>query len=106
MAKFLIKASYTAEGTKGLLKDGGSKRKETVEKLLAAHGGKLETFYFAFGEVDVFAIIDLPDTVTAAAIALAINASGMVSNSMTALLTPAEVDMAAKKTINYTPPGR
>ena len=105
MAKFLIKASYTTEGTKGLLKDGGTKRKEAVEKMLAASGGKLESFYFAFGDHDVFAIIDLPDTVTAAALTLAINASGFVSNSMTVLLTPAEVDMATKKTVNYRPPG-
>ncbi len=105
MAKFLIKASYTAEGAKGLLKEGGTKRREAVEKMLATHGGKVEAFYFAFGEYDVFSIIDLPDTVTAAALALAINASGMVTNSMTVLLTPAEVDQATKKTVNYRAPG-
>jgi len=106
MSKFLIKASYTAEGTKGLLKDGGTKRKKAVEKMLAATGGKLEAFYFAFGDHDVFAIIELPDTVTAAAMTLAINASGLVTNSMTVLLTPAEVDLAAKQTVKYRAPGR
>ena len=106
MAKFLIKASYTAEGTKGLLKDGGTKRKKVVEKMLAGTGGKLEAFYFAFGEHDVFAIVELPDTTTAAALALTINASGMVSNSMTVLLTPEEVDRAAKKSVTYRPPGK
>ncbi|HTK82780.1 MAG TPA: GYD domain-containing protein [Bacteroidota bacterium] len=106
MGKFLIKASYTADGTKGLLKEGGSKRKKAVEKMVAGHGGKVEAFYYAFGEYDVFAIIELPDTVTAAALALAINASGMVTNTMTVLMTPADVDKATKKTVNYRAPGR
>jgi uncharacterized protein with GYD domain len=106
MAKFLIKASYTAEGTKGILKSGGTIRKEVVEKMFAEIGGKLEVFYFAFGDHDVYAIVDLPDAVTAAALALTINASGMVAITTTLLLTPGEVDKAAKISVNYLPPGR
>jgi len=105
MAKFLIKASYNAEGTKGLLKTGGTKRKEVVEKMITGIGGKLETFYFAFGDHDVYAIADLPDATTGAALALTINASGMVAITTTMLLTPGEVDKAAKMSVNYLPPG-
>ena len=76
MPKFLIKASYTSEGAKGLLKEGGSSRKANIEKLVKGLGGNVEAFYFAFGEPDVYSICDLPDSVTAAAVSLAINASG------------------------------
>ena len=74
--------------------------------MLAELGGKLEAFYFAFGEDDVFAIIDLPDTATASALSLNVNASGMVSTSLVVLLTPAEVDKATKKSIRYRAPGK
>jgi uncharacterized protein with GYD domain len=106
MAKFMITASYTVEGTRGLLKDGGSSRKAAVEKMVGALGGKLEAFYFAFGKSDVVAIIDLPDAVTAAAASLAINASGAVKSSTTPLLTPEDVDAASRKSINYRAPGK
>ena len=105
MAKFLINASYTSEGTKGVLKSGGTKRKEVVERMFTDIGGKLEAFYFAFGDHDVYAILDLPDAVTAAALALTINASGMVALTTTLLLTPGEVDKAAKMSVHYSPPG-
>ena len=106
MAKFLIKASYNAEGVRGLLKDGGSKRKKVVEKLIAASGGKLEAFYFAFGNHDVYAIAELPDLVSIAALTMNINSSGLVSNSTTVLLTPEEVDKAVKKSVKYRAPGK
>jgi len=106
MSKYLIKASYTADGVKGLLKEGGTARKKTVEKVIAGLGGKLEVFYYAFGDCDVYAIADLPDAVTAAAIGLAINSSGLVTNSTTVLLTPEDIDKAAKKTVNYRAPGK
>ena len=105
MAKFLIKASYTSDGVKGLLKVGGTNRKQTVEKMITDIGGKLEAFYFAFGDHDVYAIAELPDTVSVAALALSINASGLVSVSTTILLTPEEVDKATKISVNYRPPG-
>jgi len=106
MPKYLIKASYAPEGVKGLLKEGGSSRRETVEKLIAGLGGKLEVFYYAFGEHDVYAISDIPDAVTAAALGLAINSSGLVSVSTTVLLTPEDIDKAAKKTVKYRAPGK
>ncbi len=105
MTKFLIKASYTSAGVKGLLKVGGTNRKQTVEKMIADMGGKMEVFYFAFGDRDVYVIAALPDTISAAALALTINASGLVSISTTMLLDPEEVDKATKLSVNYRPPG-
>jgi uncharacterized protein with GYD domain len=106
MPKYLFQASYIGEGLKGLLKEGGSKRRETVEQNLRAMGGTLEAFYYAFGADDVFAIMDLPDNVTTAAFALTVNASGAVRVRTTVLLTPEEVDQATKKSVDYRPPGQ
>ena len=106
MPKYFIQASYTVEGTKGLLKDGGTKRRTAVSVLMKQLGGSLEAFYYAFGEADVFAIVEAPDNVTAAAVSLTITASGAVSLKTTPLLTPEEMDQAAKRTVTYRPPGR
>ena len=106
MPKYLWEASYSAEGAKGLMKDGGSKRRKAAEEALKAVGGKLEAFYFAFGEYDAYVIADIPDHVSVAAVALAINASGAVAVKTTVLLTPEELDKATKKGASYSPPGR
>ena len=106
MPKYLAHASYTVEGLKGLLKDGGSKRREVVEQLAKGLGGTLEAFYYAFGDDDVFAIFDLPDNVSATAVSLAINAAGGATVKITVLLTPEEVDQAVKKSVDYRPPGQ
>src|SRR5712692_9553676 len=105
MAKYLVTASYTAEGAKGLLKDGGSKRRAVAEQALKSAGGKLEAFYFAFGEADAFIIIEAPDHATVAAASLAINASGAVRTKTVVLLTPEEIDQAIKKSTTYKAPG-
>ena len=49
MAKYLIEASYTPDGVKGLLKDGGSARRDAATQLMETLGGKVEAFYFSFG---------------------------------------------------------
>ncbi len=103
--KYLVIANYNADGIKGVLAKGGTARKDAVAKLVAGLGGSLESFHFAFGSSDVYAIADVPDNVTAAAVALTVNASGAVHTKMTVLLTPEEVDAAAEKSISYTPPG-
>jgi uncharacterized protein with GYD domain len=105
MPKYLLQVSYTAEGAKGLLKDGGSKRRQAATALVEGLGGKMESLYFAFGKTDVFAIADLPDTSAAAATALALAASGAATCTTTVLITPEEIDKAAKKSVRYTPPG-
>jgi uncharacterized protein with GYD domain len=106
MPKYLIRASYTAEGAKGLLKDGGSKRVRAVEEAVTPLGGKIESFYFALGEDDVFLILDAPDHAAVTAVSLVTNASGTVRVKTTALMTPQEVDEAVKKSVSYTPPGK
>ncbi len=106
MARYLIVASYTAEGIRGVLKGGGSARREVVEKTIAEAGGRLESFDFGFGEDDAYLIVDLPDNVAAAAIGLAVAASGMVSSRTVVLLTPEEIDRAAKMPVAYRPPGK
>ncbi len=105
MPKYLVQATLTPEGVKGLLKDGGTKRRAAVEAMLKSVGGKLEAYYFALGETDVFGIAELPDNVTAAATALTGIASGNVRTKTTILLTPEEIDKAAKKQVKYIPPG-
>jgi len=106
MTKYLFQSNYVGEGVKGLLKEGGSSRRAAVEKAAQSMGGKLESFYFAFGDVDAHVIIDLPDNATAAAMALTVNASGGAVVKTTVLMTPEEVDSAVKKTPNYRAPGK
>ncbi len=106
MPKYLAHASYTVEGLKGLLKDGGSKRREAVAQLTKGLGGTLEAFYYAFGDDDIFAIIDLPDNVSATAASLVVNTSGAAKVKITVLLTPEEVDQATKTSVDYRPPGQ
>ena len=105
MPKFLIKASYTAEGVRGIAAKGGTARKEAVEQALAGVGGKVESFYFAFGDHDAYVIADVPDNTTAAAVALTVNQTGVVAVKTDVLLTCEEVDEAAKQSVAYTPPG-
>jgi uncharacterized protein with GYD domain len=106
MPKYLLQASYTADGAKGLVKDGGSKRRAAAKTLIESLGGKIECFYFAFGKTDVVAIADFPDSVSAAAASLTLSASGAVTGQVTVLLTPEELDQATKKSGKYTPPGK
>ena len=106
MPKYLLQANYVGEGVKGLLKEGGSSRRTAIEKAAQSAGGKLETFYYAFGDVDAYVIVDFPDNATAAALALTVNASGFAVVKTTVLMTPEEVDIAVKKTPSYRPPGQ
>lgn len=105
MAKFLWHGSYTIEGTKGLLKEGGTSRREVVDKLAASLGGRIEAFYYALGESDVYVIAELPDEVDATAVSLTVNAAGGISLKTVRLLSPEDVDEAAKKSVEYRPPG-
>ena len=104
--RYLIIASYTAEGEQGLLSQGGSARRTSVTEMVEKLGGRVETFDFAFGEDDVYVVSELPDNVTAAAIGLAVGASGLVSVRTVVLLTPEEIDAAAEKHAEYRGPGQ
>ena len=106
MPRYLIAANYSAEGEKGLLAKGGSARRASVSEMVEKLGGKVETFDFAFGADDVFTVVDLPDNVTAAAIGLAVGASGLTTVRTIVLLTPEEIDAAAQKHADYHGPGQ
>jgi uncharacterized protein with GYD domain len=106
MVKYLFEGRYSTEGAKGVAKEGGSARRAAVTKMTEALGGRVESFYFAFGDVDVYSIVDVPDAVTASAIALAVNQSGAVSLKTIVLITPEEVDAAARKSVDFRPAGR
>jgi uncharacterized protein with GYD domain len=106
MPKYLIEASYTLEGVKGVQSAGGSSRRDAIAALAESVGGSLESFYFAFGDRDVYTVVDLPDNQAAAAVAMTVNGSGAVSIRTTVLLTPEEVDAAANVSVDYRPPGR
>ena len=104
MPKYMTRVSFTREGVKGLQKEKATHRRAAVAKLVESAGGKLEAFYFAFGQDDGIAIYDLPDNVTAAALSLAANDAGQVHLSFTPLLTAEELDQAFAKSSKYRAP--
>jgi uncharacterized protein with GYD domain len=102
---YLIEASYTNEGVKGIQSAGGSSRRDAVAAALESVGGRLESFYFGFGEHDAYVTAELPDNESAAALAIAVNASGGAVAKTTVLLAPEEVDRAAQRSVGYRAPG-
>ena len=105
MAKYLVKASYTTEGARGVQSAGGTSRRDAVAKMAEGLGGRLESFYFGFGETDAYVVLDLPDNRTAAAASIAVNTSGGATSEVVVLLTPEDVDEAAKMSVDYRGPG-
>jgi len=105
VAKFLLRATYTVDGIKGVLKEGGTSRRAAAQKAVESVGGRLESFYYAFGEDDAYVIVDVADNATAAALSLTIGATGTVRVRTIALVTPEEIDKAAKASVSYRAPG-
>jgi uncharacterized protein with GYD domain len=105
MPKYLFEASYTLDGIKGVQRAGGSSRRDAVAAVAESVGGRLESFYFAFGDRDAYVTVDLPDNESAAAVAVTVNAAGGATVKTIVLLTPEEVDAAAKRSVDYRPPG-
>ncbi len=105
MAKYLVLGSYTPEGLKGLQKDKASGRRDATRQAVESVGGKVEAYYFAFGEHDTVSILDLPDNVAAAAVSGAVSTAGLVRTQTIPLLTVEEVDKALGTTVRYRPPG-
>lgn len=105
MPKYLVQASYTAEGLRGLQQEGAEDRVQSAHKVAKALGGKCDGFYWALGEHDVVAIFDLPSAADAAALGLAVSASGSVRATTTRLLTASETDAALNKSVGFRPPG-
>jgi uncharacterized protein with GYD domain len=104
MGKYLVRANYVGDGIKGLLAEGGSKRRDAATAAIESGGGTLDCMYFAFGDTDVYGICDFPDDASAAAVSLTINSSDAVLVSLTPLLTVEDMDEAASKTASYRPP--
>lgn len=105
MPKYLVLASYTTAGARGVLSAGGTSRRDALAKLAEGLGGTLESFYFAFGETDVYVVLDLPDNQSAAAAALAVSAAGVATTEVVVLLTPEDIDVASKRSVDYRAPG-
>ena len=105
MSKYLVKGNYVGDGIKGLMAEGGTKRRDAAAAAFASVGGTIDSFYYAFGDADVIGICDFPDDTSAAAISLLINSTGAVTVTMTPLLTPEDLDAAAAKTPSYRAPG-
>ena len=104
MAKYLVQAKYVSDGYKSIVKEGGSVRRAAVEKLVGPFGGKVEAFYYAFGDTDVYIILDMPDNVSMASASITVNSVGADSIKVTVLLTPEEIDEAGKMSpINRAP---
>jgi uncharacterized protein with GYD domain len=106
MPKYLVAATTTTEGARGLLKEGGTSRRTAVEKLVNSLGGTLEAFYYAFGEADEYIIADLPDNVSMVTATLVATAGGASTLKTAVLITPEEMDAAVKKSPTYRPPGQ
>ena len=104
MARYLFLGSYSTEGARGLLREGGSRRREAVARLLEGLGGRLEAFYYGFGETDLYMIVDVPDNVAAASASLVVGASGAGRWRTVVLLTAEEMDRAAASGAPYQPP--
>jgi uncharacterized protein with GYD domain len=103
--KVLWKVTYTLDGIKGVLKEGGSARREVARKVVESLGGTMEAFYFAFDKADVYVIADLPDNQAAISASLNVTAAGGAKIGTVVLLTPEEFDGAVGKSVEYRPPG-
>lgn len=106
MPKYLVQGSYTVEGVKGLIRDGGSGRRKAIEAVVGGLGGEVEALYYAFGENDIYLIVDMPDAASMLAMSTAVAAAGGARIKTTPLLTIDEVDQAVKKAVNYRAPGQ
>jgi len=106
MPKYLVLANYLQEGMKGLIREGGSQRVEAVRKAVEGVGGKVEAFYFAFGDHDVVTILELPDNSTAVSLSMAIGSSNLTAVRITPLMPASDIDAAARKVIDYRGPGQ
>lgn len=105
MAKYMFRTRYTQSGLKGLLSEGGTGREAALRQTIEAAGGRLEGFYYAFGDSDLYLIADLPDEATATALSLNIASAGALTVSVTVLIAPETVDEAIGKSVSYRLPG-
>ncbi|MEZ4503259.1 MAG: GYD domain-containing protein [Dehalococcoidia bacterium] len=106
MPRYLIRGNYVGDGLRGLLQEGGTRRREAVEQLVGSLGGKIESLYYAFGDTDIYVIVDMPDNAAMASVALTAAATGTVAVETVVLMTAEELDEAVKKSPTFRPPGQ
>ena len=105
MAKYMFRTKYTKSGLEGLIREGGTGRREALRQTIEGMGGTLDGFYYAFGDDDLLLIAELPDDATATAVSLNIGAAGALDVAVTVLITPETIDEAVKKSVPYRIPG-
>lgn len=106
MPYYLLQATYASESWAALIKNPQN-RQEVVRPTIERLGGRLVASYFAFGESDIYTIVELPDNVTAAACSIAVSASGAAKAiKTTPLLTHEEAVafMTKAADVGYQPP--
>jgi uncharacterized protein with GYD domain len=104
--KYLAQATYTSESVSSLIKNPQN-RSEAVRQIIEKMGGRLEGFWFSFGDYDLALVFDMPDNISAAAFAMAVSAGGALKSfKTTQLITPEEAMAAMKKAAKsgYKPP--
>lgn len=108
MAKYLLQVTYTSEAWATQIQNPQN-RVEVIQAVLERLGGRLECAYYAFGEYDAVAIIEMPDNVSMAASALAFAAGGAQKTIRTTPLLTIEAGVEAMRkasSTGYRPPGR
>ncbi len=101
MPRFLVIARYEAQGARAVMAAGGTARRSAFAHAVLDLEGRLESFDFALGDADVYAVVELPDSAAAAALSLTITGGGVASVRTVPLLTPEEVDRAARLHPDY-----
>jgi uncharacterized protein with GYD domain len=105
MALYLWRVSYSTAGAEGLLAEGGTGRRASIQKALESLGGTLESFHYALGEDDAYLVGTLPDDIASVALSLRVAAAGGARVTTVPLLTPEQLDEATKRGVTYSPPG-
>jgi uncharacterized protein with GYD domain len=105
MAKYLFIGQYTAEGARGVMKEGGSRRREAAEQVLGSVGGRIESMHWGFGDDDFYIVADVPSAAAAAAATLTVGGSGTVRIRTVVLMTAEELDEATRQSVTFRPAG-
>ena len=105
MGKYMMRANYTQAGLAGLMKEGGTGRRRALTEAVEGVGGRMESFYYVFGDRDLLMIAEFPDEASAVSVSLAVGAAGALEVDVTVLIEPEAIDEAVKKSVPYRLPG-
>jgi uncharacterized protein with GYD domain len=106
MAYYLIQAAFTPESWAKLVKSPQD-RKAAIAPMVEKLGGRLESYWYSFGDYDSVVIVQVPDNVSAAALSLAASAAGALKAIRTTPLMTTEEGMEAMRKAagaGYRPP--